>query len=361
MQMPGRNGGEDYRYAFNGMEHDPEVSGDGNSYTTEFRAYDPRLGRWKSLDPLMAKFAHSSPYVGFANNPIVFIDPYGLEASTGGGLSDMLSSAAGASAAGADGTEVPGSYSSLTGNSNLLIFINDGIATDKTEFDKEAENWDYVVAGSFEEAQQILKLHYGDKTEFVDNLIIRSHGGPGAYNSSTETVVMPETDTDASATAFKYYRTLATNAAVVFSTACNLCMDNAEFGEHADFWVKNSKRKFLTNFASTSSRYARNTDGEPGFDVHYFAFNEKMVKETDAGAYYGGIKVFSWDKTAGSAIAIKTFYDIEVISIPLYGGGIELTKLDIQYKERVVTGCSVTGDVESIEFYKAKGVKFKTN
>jgi RHS repeat-associated protein len=78
MQMPGRNGGEDYRYAFNGMEQDPEVSGDGNSYTTEFRAYDPRLGRWKSLDPLMAQFAHSSPYVGFADDPVLFTDPTGL-------------------------------------------------------------------------------------------------------------------------------------------------------------------------------------------------------------------------------------------------------------------------------------------
>jgi RHS repeat-associated protein len=77
MQMPGRNGGEDYRYAFNGMEQDPEVSGDGNSYTTEFRGYDPRLGKWKSLDPLMSSFPHTSPYVGFANNPIYFVDPTG--------------------------------------------------------------------------------------------------------------------------------------------------------------------------------------------------------------------------------------------------------------------------------------------
>jgi RHS repeat-associated protein len=82
MQMPGRNGGEDYRYAFNGMEQDPEVSGDGNSYTTEFRHYDSRLGRWKSLDPLMAQFSHISAYAAYANNPIVFIDPYGLEPVT---------------------------------------------------------------------------------------------------------------------------------------------------------------------------------------------------------------------------------------------------------------------------------------
>src|SRR5690554_7003906 len=69
------------------MEHDMEVSGEGNSYTTEFRQYDPRLGRWKSLDPLMAMFPNMSPYVGFANNPIFFTDPYGLapEGGEGGG------------------------------------------------------------------------------------------------------------------------------------------------------------------------------------------------------------------------------------------------------------------------------------
>jgi RHS repeat-associated protein len=56
MLMPGRSNsygaGVTYRYAYNGMERDNEVSGNGNSYTTEFRQYDPRLGRWKSLDPL---------------------------------------------------------------------------------------------------------------------------------------------------------------------------------------------------------------------------------------------------------------------------------------------------------------------
>ncbi|GAA0876131.1 hypothetical protein GCM10009118_25410 [Wandonia haliotis] len=79
MTMPGRNGGVDYRYQFNGMEHDGELSGNGNSYTTEFRQYDPRLGRWKSLDPLMADYPEMSPYTAFNNNPIYFIDPEGLE------------------------------------------------------------------------------------------------------------------------------------------------------------------------------------------------------------------------------------------------------------------------------------------
>jgi RHS repeat-associated protein len=59
------------------MELDNELSGNGNSYTTEFRQYDPRLGRWKSLDPLMAQQPDQSPYKAFFNNPIYWIDPYG--------------------------------------------------------------------------------------------------------------------------------------------------------------------------------------------------------------------------------------------------------------------------------------------
>jgi len=63
-----------YRRGFNGMEKDDEVKGQGNSYTTEFRQYDARLGRWLSLDPLMAKFPFLSAFISYNNNPIVFND-----------------------------------------------------------------------------------------------------------------------------------------------------------------------------------------------------------------------------------------------------------------------------------------------
>ena len=83
MMMPGRNGAsggaEGYRYAFNGMEQDQEVSGSGDSYTTMFRQYDPRLGRWKSLDPLASKYPGASPFSAYNNNPVYFVDPLGLE------------------------------------------------------------------------------------------------------------------------------------------------------------------------------------------------------------------------------------------------------------------------------------------
>ena len=80
MLIPNRqtpNSGGGYRFGFNGMEKDDEVSGEGNSYTTHFRAYDVRLGRWKSLDPVV--YPWQSFYVGFNNNPVYFIDPSGAE------------------------------------------------------------------------------------------------------------------------------------------------------------------------------------------------------------------------------------------------------------------------------------------
>jgi RHS repeat-associated protein len=71
-------------YSFNGMERDDEVKGLGNSYTTEFRQYDPRVGRWLSVDPLMGKYPNMSPYVALNNNPIFFADPLGLEGENPG-------------------------------------------------------------------------------------------------------------------------------------------------------------------------------------------------------------------------------------------------------------------------------------
>ena len=84
MLMPNRHGSpaDGYRYGFNGMEKDDEVRGTkGASYTTEFRQYDPRIGRWVSLDPMSSTFPWQSPYVAFDNNPIYFNDPQGLAAN----------------------------------------------------------------------------------------------------------------------------------------------------------------------------------------------------------------------------------------------------------------------------------------
>ncbi|HET6244517.1 MAG TPA: RHS repeat-associated core domain-containing protein [Bacteroidia bacterium] len=68
-----------YRYAFNGKEKDDEVKGSGNQYDYGFRIYDPRIGRFLSVDPLTKSFPWWSPYQFAGNTPIQAIDLDGLE------------------------------------------------------------------------------------------------------------------------------------------------------------------------------------------------------------------------------------------------------------------------------------------
>jgi RHS repeat-associated protein len=82
MQMPGRTfmqTNSAYRYGFNGKENDNEVKGDGNEIDYGNRIYDPRVGRFLSLDPLQKKFPWYSPYQFTGNSPIAFVDLDGLE------------------------------------------------------------------------------------------------------------------------------------------------------------------------------------------------------------------------------------------------------------------------------------------
>ncbi len=79
MNMPGRkfSGGSEYRYGFNGKELDTE---DPIQYDYGFRIYDPRLARFKSLDPLQKKFPELTPYQFASNSPIANVDLDGKEA-----------------------------------------------------------------------------------------------------------------------------------------------------------------------------------------------------------------------------------------------------------------------------------------
>ena len=69
--------GEGYRYGFNSYEKDDEIKGLGNSIDFGARIYDPRLGRFKSLDPLKRNFPSQTPYRHGNNNPIYLIDQDG--------------------------------------------------------------------------------------------------------------------------------------------------------------------------------------------------------------------------------------------------------------------------------------------
>jgi len=81
MGMPARSfyAGTGYSYGFNGKEQDDEVSGNGNQYDYGFRIYNPRIGKFLSVDPLFKSYAELTPYQFASNRPIDGIDLDGLE------------------------------------------------------------------------------------------------------------------------------------------------------------------------------------------------------------------------------------------------------------------------------------------
>jgi len=81
--MPNRGaGGVSYRYGFNGKETENDVKGIGNEQDYGMRIYDPRLGRFLSVDPIANEYPWYTPYQFAGNNPINFLDVDGLEPPT---------------------------------------------------------------------------------------------------------------------------------------------------------------------------------------------------------------------------------------------------------------------------------------
>ncbi|CAN5453109.1 hypothetical protein BH10BAC2_BH10BAC2_33960 [soil metagenome] len=81
MVTPGRSysSGTGYRYGFNGKENDNEVKGTGNQQDYGMRIYDPRVGRFLSVDPISKSYPMLTPYQFASNRPIDGVDQDGLE------------------------------------------------------------------------------------------------------------------------------------------------------------------------------------------------------------------------------------------------------------------------------------------
>lgn len=79
--MPERkyNKDQNYRYGYNGKENDNEIKGEGNQQDYGMRIYDPRVGRFLSVDPITRKYPELTPYQFASNRPIDGIDIDGLE------------------------------------------------------------------------------------------------------------------------------------------------------------------------------------------------------------------------------------------------------------------------------------------
>src|SRR5438105_4713957 len=87
--MQGRNFlSTSYPLGYQGSMKDDELKGVDNSYTTEFRELDPRIGRWSSLDPDQMKTPWESPYMSMSGNPIDKNDLHGDHVAADKSFSD---------------------------------------------------------------------------------------------------------------------------------------------------------------------------------------------------------------------------------------------------------------------------------
>jgi RHS repeat-associated protein len=79
--LPGRNySSGSYSFGFQGQEKDDEFFGPaGSALSFEYRVHDARVGRFLSLDPLMASYPWNSPYTFSENRVIDGVDLEGLE------------------------------------------------------------------------------------------------------------------------------------------------------------------------------------------------------------------------------------------------------------------------------------------
>ena len=79
MTMPGRSyNAHTSRHGFTGHEKESDLA--EGIYTTEYRLYDARVGRWLSIDPLFEKYVGMSPYNYCAGNPVKLVDVDGRDA-----------------------------------------------------------------------------------------------------------------------------------------------------------------------------------------------------------------------------------------------------------------------------------------
>ncbi|HNI54737.1 MAG TPA: RHS repeat-associated core domain-containing protein [Chitinophagales bacterium] len=85
MVTPGRSysAGSGYRFGFNGKESDDQLYGENNGYDLGLRIYNPRLGRFLSLDSKSREYPWQTPYAYFFNNPVAVIDVLGAGAPDG--------------------------------------------------------------------------------------------------------------------------------------------------------------------------------------------------------------------------------------------------------------------------------------
>jgi RHS repeat-associated protein len=152
------------RYQFNSKEKQNELNLNWSDYGA--RMYLPELGRWNGGDRMAEKYFPLSSYAFALNNPIILVDPNGM---------DVTAVAGGYQYTGLDAANAFRFFMNINRKSVYIALIENDKLRKSTNTKTDYGQWNVLGVKSAQEATTMMEVAYGNGT--LDNLVYEAHGG----------------------------------------------------------------------------------------------------------------------------------------------------------------------------------------